>query len=176
MLRGNKLAIKKNQCPKCSSKIEFISIFRQEPKLKGKTPLILGRYKCSNCNWQSDLQEIDNNKMKKSKNPVYLIQHFSKADKRLFIFVYTTERRIKDPSEIDYNTDHHLLTLEVTPNSISICPNVPFSIQSKRVDEGLMFLKDNKELVASLCSKCSKEQKVICLHNDESCKKINNRQ
>ena len=170
------MPIKESLCPKCNSKIEFISICNQEPKLKGKASIILGRYKCSNCNWRSDLQELENNKVNKPKKPVYLIQHYSKEDKRLFIFVYTTERRIKDPSEIDYNIDHHLVTIEVTPNSLCICPNVPFSIQSKRVDEGLMFLRDNKKLVASLCSKCSEEQKAACLHNKESCKKIDKRQ
>jgi len=161
---------KLNVCPKCHRKTKFVSIGVKD--VKGKAYVIWGRYKCSKCDWQSELQELDHHPPTRSKNPVYLFYHYFKEGEQLSIWVYTTEKRV-DPSEPDYeNTDRHLLTVDVTPHSLRICPNVPFSLQSKRVEEGLMFLEDNKDLTASLCSECSPEQKRECLHNKEPCKKL----
>lgn len=159
-----------NVCPKCQKKTEFVSyVLKNE---KGKPSLVLGRYKCSECDWLSELQELNSQPATRPKNPVYLHSHYFKEGKMLYISVYTTEK-VTDPSQPDYwNLDRHLLTVEVTPHSLRICPNVPFSLQNKRVEEGLMFLQDNKDLVASLCAECSQEQKGECIHNKEPCKKI----
>jgi hypothetical protein len=162
-----------NLCPKCHKKTEFVPIGTRN--VKGKAQVVLGRYKCSECDWQSELQEPKAHQTaKKPKNTVYMIHHYYKEGKRLFVWVYTTEKKIgADSQNLGLeDLDRHLLTVEVTPHSIRICPNVPFSIQSKRVEEGLMFLEDNKELVPSLCSECSSEQKNDCLNSGELCKKL----
>ncbi len=161
---------KLNLCPKCNRKTKFVPIGVKDEK--GKAHVLWGRYKCSKCDWQSELQEPDQHPTTQSKNPVYLLHHYFKDGKQLLISVYTTEKRV-DPSSPDYeNTDRHLLTVIATPHSLRICPNVPFSLQNKRVEEGLMFLEDNKDLIASLCSECSLEQKKECLHSKEPCKKL----
>ncbi len=156
----------------CHKKTKFISIGMK--KIKGKNQVVLGRYKCSHCDWQSELQEPDQQLAIpiRPKNPVYMYHHYFKEDKTLSILVYTTEKIIDSSNHIFRNLDRHLLTIEVSPNSLKICPNVPFSIQKKRLEEGLMFLQDNKELVASPCSECSEDQKNDCLHNKEPCNKM----
>jgi hypothetical protein len=165
---------KLNECPKCHRKTKFVPICVKAAK--GKADVLLGRYKCSECNWQSELQEPDVHPPIRPKNPVYLTSHYFKEDKMLFISVYTTEK-ITDPSKPDYmNTDRHLLTVTVTPHSLGICPNVPFSLQNKRSEEGLMFLQDNKDLIASPCAECSQEQRNECLDSKEPCKKTHTRQ
>ena len=46
-----------NVCPKCHRKAKFVSIGVKNAK--GKAPVVWGRYKCSKCDWQSELQELD---------------------------------------------------------------------------------------------------------------------
>jgi rubredoxin len=164
---------KLNVCPNCHSKTKFASIGVKD--IKGKPKVVLGRYECPNCDWKSDPIEPDLRLAtlpKKPKKPVYLHSHYFKEDKMLFVSVYTTEKAV-DPSEFGYmDLDRHLLTVEVTPHSLRIWPNVPFSLPNKRLEEGLLFLQDNKELMASLCAECSEEQKRNCLRTKEPCKKI----
>lgn len=161
---------KSNVCPKCQKKTKFVSnVLKDE---KGKPSLVLGRYKCSECDWQSELQELSNQPATRPKNTVYLRSHYFRETKMLYISVHTTEK-VANPSKPDHgNLDRHLLTVEVTPHSLRLCPNVPFSLQNKRVEEGLMFLQDNKELIASLCAECSQEQRNECLDSKEPCKEI----
>lgn len=159
-----------NICPKCHSKTKFVPIGVKD--VKGKAHVIWGRYKCSKCDWQSEFQEPDQRPASGPKNPVYLRSHYFKEDKTLSIWVYTTEKRVDPSDPLCGDLDRHLLTVDVTPHSLRICPNVPFSVQNKRVEEGLMFLQDNKDLGASLCSECSQEQKKECLHRKEPCKKL----
>jgi len=100
-----------------------------------------------------------------------LTSHYWKEGKTLFLWVYTTEK-VVDPNIPIADLDRNLLTVEITPTSLRICPNVPFSIQNNRVEEGLMFYQDNKELIASTCAECSREQKMECLCSKEPCKKL----
>jgi hypothetical protein len=161
-----------NECPKCQQKTKFISIGAKN--VKGKTPVVWGRYKCSKCDWQSELQELNHNPatVTKPKNTVYLQQHYYKEDKILLISVHTTEKIVDPIKDFSNRTNRHLLTIEVTPQSLTICPNVPFYLESKRIQEGLMFFIDTKDLIASPCAECSSEQKEKCVDNKELCKKV----
>lgn len=124
---------KLNVCPKCHRKTKFVSIGVKDAK--GKAQVVWGRYKCSKCDWQSELQELDQHPAtaaNRPKNPVYLLYHYSKEGKQLSIWVYTTEKTV-DPSKPDYeNTDRHLLTVDVTPHSLRICPNVPLQSSEQK--------------------------------------------
>jgi hypothetical protein len=158
-----------NVCPECKGKTKFSLIGKKNKNRKA--PIFLGRFKCLKCDWQSDPLALDHYPTR-PKNPVYLSYHYSKQDKRLHIWVYTTEK-VVDSSTTEYmdDTDRHLLTVTATPTSLRICPNVPFSLPNKRLKEGLMFLQDNKDLIASPCAECSQDQRNDCLDSKEPCKK-----
>lgn len=164
---------KLNECPKCHAKTRFVSIGAKD--VRGMPYAVLGRHECLECDWQSELQEPEHHQATGTKSPVYLLYHYFKEGKQLSIFVYTTEKVVDPSKPYAENPDRNLLTIIVTPHSLRICPNVPFSLQSKRVEEGLMFLEDDTDLTPSLCSDCPQKQKRDCLHAKEPCKKLDKR-
>ena len=97
---------KLNACPNCNGKTTFVPIGVKE--IKGKSQAFLGRYKCSECGWQSELQEpVQSAKNSKEKNPVYMRSHYFKEGKTLYVWVYTTEKMVESSESGYENLDRH---------------------------------------------------------------------